>query len=81
MNCKRMITSGTEQVLTLLIPVSFNIPVSVNILGIIVLVTGDFNLLETPLWQVDIPSTKIASKDGVLKSESSSQCSDTSSVV
>lgn len=81
MNCKRMITSGTEQVLTLLIPVSFNVPVSVNILGIIVLVTGDFNLLETPLWQVDIPSTKIASKDCVLKSESSSQCSDTSSVV
>lgn len=70
-----------KYLLTLLIPVSLNVPVSVNILWVVVLVTGDFNLLETPLWQVDVASTKIAAQYSVLQSKCSSQSSDSGSVV
>jgi hypothetical protein len=67
--------------LTLLIPVSFDVPVSVGILRIVLLVASNFNLLETPLWQVNITSSKIATQHSVLKSESSCQRSDPRSVV
>ena len=62
--------------LTLIIPVCLDVPVSVNVLGIVGLVTCDFNLLETPLRQVDIASAKIAAKNCVLQSKSSGQSSD-----
>lgn len=59
---------------------SLDIPVSVNILGVVGLITGDLNLLETPLWQVDIASTEIAAKNSVFKSEGCSQGSDLSAI-
>jgi hypothetical protein len=35
--------------LTFFIPVSFDVPVSIYVFGVVVFVTGDFDLLETPL--------------------------------
>lgn len=40
---------NTHLPLTLIIPVGLNVPVSVNIFGVVGLVTCNFNLLETPL--------------------------------
>lgn len=50
----------------LLVGVALNIPVSVDIAGVVRLGAGRLNLLETPLWQVDVASTKIAAKILVL---------------
>lgn len=66
---------------TLVIPVSLDIPVGVNILGVVGFVASDFNLLETPLRQVDVTSTKVASQYGMLESEGSGQGSDLGSIV
>jgi len=44
---------------------SFNVPMSIDILGVVLLDARDFNLLETPLWQVDSSGTKIATQNGV----------------
>ena len=58
-----------------------NVPVGVNILGVIVFVTSDFDLLETPLRQVDVASSEVAAQDRVPKSESSCQSPDLRSVI
>lgn len=54
---------------------SFDVPVSIDILRVVDLVTSNLDLLETPLRQVDISSTKIAAEYDVLQSEGCSQSS------
>lgn len=44
-------------VLTSVVDMRFNVPVSVNIARPVLLDTGGLDLLETPLWEVDIAST------------------------
>ena len=46
---------------------------SVCISWIVVLGASDLDLLETPLWQVDVSSAEIAAQNSVLQSEGSSQ--------
>lgn len=46
--------------LTSFIRVRLHIPVSVDILWLVGLDTSSLNLLETPLWQVDIASAEVA---------------------
>lgn len=43
-----------------------NIPVGVDIAGIVLLDTSGLNLLEAPLWEIDIACSQIASKRSVL---------------
>lgn len=59
---------------------SLDVPVSIDIFGVVGLVAGDFDLFETPLWQVDIASSKITAQSGMLQSESSRQSSYLTSV-
>jgi hypothetical protein len=59
--------------LTLLVPVRLDVPVSVDITRLVVLDTSSLNLLETPLRQVDIASTKVTSKVDVPQPEGSCQ--------
>lgn len=59
--------------LTLLVPVSFHVPVCVGIARIVVLGASHLDLTETPLRQVDVASTEIAPHHLVLQAESSSQ--------
>lgn len=47
--------------LTLLVNVTLNVPVGKSITRIVALVTGHLDLLETPLRQVDIACTQVAS--------------------
>lgn len=46
--------------LTFLIPMTLNVPVRVDVPWMVDLSAGYFNLLETPLWQIDIASSQIA---------------------
>jgi len=67
-------------ILTLIVPVSLNIPVSVGIAGVVFLGAGDLNLLKTPLWQVGIASAEIAAKDSMPQAEGGGQSSDSATV-
>lgn len=58
-----------------------HVPVGVGILGVVLGDTGGFNLLESPLWQVDVTGTQIASQRCVLESERSGQGPDLASVI
>lgn len=51
-----VVLGRTESSLTLLVPVGLHVPMGINIAGSILLGTGDLNLLETPLWEVDVSS-------------------------
>jgi len=62
--------------LTLLIPVALNVPVRVDISGLVLFDTGSLNLFETPLRQVDISSTEVASEIHMLQPESGCQGAD-----
>lgn len=55
--------------LTGLVPMSFNVPVSEDVTRIIFLGAGHFNLLETPLRQVDVGSPEIATKRSMAEAE------------
>lgn len=59
--------------LTSLIPMALDIPVSIHISWLVLLSTSNFNLLETPLRQVHISCSEIASKIGVLQPEGSGE--------
>lgn len=52
---------------------TLNVPVGEDILGLVLLGASDFDLLETPLWQVDVARSEIAVKLSVPKSECSRQ--------
>ena len=75
-----LVIKARHKGLTLLIPVSFDVPVGVHILGVVLRHAGSLDLLETPLRQVDITGAEIASKGGMLESESSRQGPDLGSV-
>lgn len=66
--------------LTLVVPVSLDIPVSVSVSGVVLVGASNFDLLKTPLRQVGVASAKVATKDRVLKTESRSQGSDSAAV-
>ena len=48
--------------LTARITVTFDVPVRVRVFGVVLLVTADLNLLETPLRQNSVRSAEVASK-------------------
>ena len=60
-----------KSTLTLLVPVRLDVPVGVDIARPVLLDTSGLNLLETPLRQVDVASTEVAVKLGVLQAERS----------
>ena len=66
--------------LTLVIPVGLNVPVSVGVAGVVLLGAGNLNLLETPLREVDVASSKVAAKNLVLETESSGKSPDPAAV-
>jgi hypothetical protein len=53
--------------------VSLDVPVSISVTRVVLLVASNLNLLETPLRKVDIASSKIAVQRGVPEAESSGQ--------
>lgn len=57
--------------LTSIVPMALNVPVGIDIARLVLLHAGCLNLLETPLRQVDIASTEIASEILVFQSECS----------
>lgn len=62
--------------LTALVGVRLDIPVSVHIARLVLLDTSGFNLLETPLRQVDITSPEVTTHGWVAQSECSGQSAD-----
>ena len=55
---------------------TFNVPVSVSILRIILFRASNFNLLETPLREIDIVRFEITAKRSMTKSEGGQERSD-----
>ena len=51
------------------VDVGLNVPVCISIARLVILSTSDLNLLETPLWEVNIPSAEIAPKNLIPQSE------------
>lgn len=72
--CQKRLSEMHKNLLTLLVPVTLNIPVSVDVTGLVLLGASDFNLLETPLRQIDITGAKIAAEVSVTQAERSGQC-------
>lgn len=66
--------------LTLVVPVSLNVPVGVSVTGIVLLGASNLNLLETPLRKVDVASSEVAAKDLMLETESSGKSPDLATV-
>ena len=62
--------------LTLFVPVALNIPVGEDIPRLVLLDTSRFNLLETPLRQVDVASAEVAVEVDVSETEGGSQSAD-----
>lgn len=58
-----------------------NVPLGKSILRVVLLGASNLDLLETPLWQVDIAGAKVAAQFGVLQSESGGQSPDLGAVV
>ena len=54
---------------TPLVNMGLDIPMSVDVPWIVLLHTSSFNLLETPLWEVDSTCSKVAIEVNVLQSE------------
>lgn len=52
---------------------AFNVPVSIDIAGLVLLRARDFNLLETPLGQIRVASTEVAAEIRVPQPEGRSQ--------
>lgn len=67
--------------LTLVVPVSLDVPLGESILRVVLLGTSNLDLLETPLWQVDIAGAKVAAQFSVLQPKSSGQSPDLGAVV
>lgn len=59
--------------LTAVIDMAFNIPVRMSIAGVIVLITSNFHLLETPLWQDRVGGTEITPKQLMTEPQTSSK--------
>jgi hypothetical protein len=66
--------------LTSVVDMSFDIPMSIRITRVVVLGASHLNLLETPLRQVDITGTEIATQYFMLETEGGCQGSDSASV-
>src|SRR4051812_700853 len=77
---RRLVVTGVTSRKTL-IDVALDVPVSVDITGVVRLNTSSLNLLETPLRQVDIASTKITPEIRVLQSECGSKGPDLCAIV
>ena len=70
-----------RELLTIWVSVGLDVPVGIDITGVILLITSNLDLLETPLWQVDVTSAKVAAENCMLESESGGQSSNFSSVI
>lgn len=60
----------------LVVPVRFDVPVGEYVARVILLGTGDFNLLETPLWEVHITGAEVAAETGVSQTECGGKCAE-----
>lgn len=59
---------------------SLNIPVGVGIAGVVLLGAGNLDLLETPLRQVHVTSSEVASKNFMLETEGGGESADLAAV-
>ena len=57
----------------LTVPMALDVPVRVFVIRVVGLHTGRFNLLETPLREIDIPGAEITAQDTVFQSECGSK--------
>jgi hypothetical protein len=73
-------STSFSSLLTLVIPVSLNVPVGVGVTRVVLLGASNLNLLETPLRKVDVASPEVAAKDLVLETESSGESPDLAAV-
>jgi hypothetical protein len=58
----------------LLVGVAFDVPVSVDITRVVLLNASGLDLLKTPLWQIDIASSEVATEVLVSESQGSRKC-------
>ncbi len=70
-----------RSVLTSIIPVALDVPVSVHIFRVVVFVARHLKLFETPLWQWYISSSHVTAKNLVLEPKPSGQTVDSFNVL
>ena len=75
------VLSLQPSVLTPLVRVRLNVPMSKDIARVVLLDTSGLDLLETPLWQIDVSSSEVAVQISMLESECRGQCTDLGIVV
>jgi hypothetical protein len=68
-----LIICEASSTLTLFVPVRLDVPVGVDITGLVLFHTSGLDLLKTPLRQVDVTSAEVASKVDVSQAEGSGQ--------
>ena len=69
------------ELLTAIVDVCLNVPVRIDIVWIVLLVTADFNLLETPLWEIDICRSKITTQSFMSEAKPCSQRMNTVNII
>lgn len=55
---------------------ALNVPMGVLVTWLVLLCASNLDLLETPLWQIDVASAEIASQIRVLQSDGAGQSAD-----
>lgn len=59
---------------------SLNVPVSVSVAGVVLLVASNLDLLEAPLRKVDVSSAEVAAQCSVLKAEGGRESADSAAI-
>ena len=67
--------------LTAVVPMTFNVPPGVCVAWVVFLCTRYFNLLETPLWEIDICRSKITTQSFMPEAKPCSQRMNTVNII
>lgn len=70
---ERGLVSADISLRELLVPVRLDVPVCEHVTGVVLLDTSDFDLLETPLWEIYVAGAEIAAETGMFQTECSGE--------
>lgn len=63
-----------------LIPMGLNVPVCEHVAGVVLLDASDFNLLETPLWEIHVAGAEVTAETCMSQTECSGEGADPAAI-
>lgn len=64
----------------LLIPMGLDVPVCEHVAGVVLLDASDFNLLETPLWEIHVAGAEVTAETCMSQTECSGESADPATI-